>query len=645
MCGIAGAVFWNSGDAPPDLIGVVARMTETLTHRGPDGHGVTRCTSMPDRGPMAVFGHRRLAIIDLSDRARQPMTQPDRRLCLTYNGEIYNHRALRRELEAEGRIFTSTSDTEVLLHGYDAWGTGLLDRLDGMFAFAIWDDRARELLLVRDRLGIKPLYVAQGPGHVLFASEVRALLASGLVPRQIDPVGLSEYLAYQTVPAPRTLIAGVEMLPPGHLAVGRAAHRLRPRAYWDLLASRSADVGGLTQRESQERLGHLLTDAIAGHFVSDVPVGIFLSGGIDSSALVSLAMTAGHRPHTFAVTFPGTVQDESTFARTVATYFGTDHTEVPIHPAEAVAGMQDALDSLDQPSGDGVNTFLVARAVRSAGLKVALSGLGGDELFGGYPSFDRLERLTGYAPALRQSPGSAKQMAATAMKWIGRSSVASAKAAALLETDGSLPEAFPILRQMFAADDRARLLSTRWQEAGKSPDPYSTLLRAAADDHRHVDLMTLTSYAEARTYMHDVLLRDTDQMSMRHALEVRVPLLDHRVVEFVMGVPASVKRSTGRAKPLLTDSLPQPLPAAVIDRPKQGFVLPLGDWMRGTLRDTCETALGSRGLSGREMFQPGAIDRLWTAFLSGDRRTSWSRLWTLVALGAWMHRHDVEARV
>jgi asparagine synthase (glutamine-hydrolysing) len=319
--------------------------------------------------------------------------------------------------------------------------------------------------------------------------------------------------------------------------------------------------------------------------------------------------------------------------------------EVPVRPADAVAGVRDALASLDHPSGDGVNTFLVARAVRSAGLKVALSGLGGDELFGGYPSFQRLERLSGYGPALRQSPGAAKHLAAAAVKWVGGSSVASSKAAALMETDGSVPEAFPILRQMFAPDERARLLSTRWRDAAEAPDPYVTLLRAASEDHRDADLMTLTSYAEARTYMHDVLLRDTDQMSMRHALEVRVPLLDHRVVEFVMGVRESIKRPDGRPKRLLVESLPQPLPAEVIDRPKQGFVLPLGAWMRAELRPTCEAALGPSGLGAHDVFQRDVIAELWNAFLAGDSRTSWSRLWTLVALGDWLTRHEIEARL
>ena len=295
MCGIAGAVFWRPEEAPDDPVRVVGRMTDAMAHRGPDAEGVAPCRRSGTGRPVAVFGHRRLAIIDLSERARQPMARPERGLWLTCNGEIYNYGALRRELEAMGRVFASDSDTEVVLQGYDEWGRGVVDRLDGMFAFAIWDDEARELVLVRDRLGIKPLYVADTSTHLLFASEVRALLASGLVNRDIDPVGLSQYLAYQTVPAPRTLVRGVRMLLPGHVTVARPGCT-ETYPYWDLLDWRSAEGLAVGREASRSRLGHLLTDAMAAHLVSDVPVSIFLSGGIDSSALVSLARASGHVP-------------------------------------------------------------------------------------------------------------------------------------------------------------------------------------------------------------------------------------------------------------------------------------------------------------------------------------------------------------
>ncbi len=645
MCGIAGAVFWDPQQAPEDPVGMVARMAAALGHRGPDGDGVVSCGGLGgDSSPIAVFGHRRLAIIDLSDRARQPMAHVRRGLWLTYNGEIYNYRALRRELEAVGRVFESDSDTEVILHGYDTWGRALLDRLRGMFAFAIWDRAARELTLVRDRLGIKPLYVAESAGQVLFASEVRALVASGLIARAIDPVALTEYLTYQTVPAPRTMVRDVRMLLPGHVVTARGRTPMEARPYWDLLDSRLAEGADTGPRESRARLGHLLSEAIAGHLVSDVPVGVFLSGGIDSSALVSLVSASGVVPRTFAVTFPGTPYDEGPYARLVATAFKTEHTEVPVRSADAVEGVEDALNGLDQPSGDGINTFLVARAVRSTGIKVALSGLGGDELFGGYPSFSRLDRLSGYATALKQSPAAARHVAAAVMKLVGRS-VSSSKAAALLETDGSVPEAFPILRQLFAPAERAALLAPRWRDAGASADPYVELLQRAVDRRGDAELMTMISYAETRTYLHDLLLRDTDQMSMCHGLEVRVPFLDHPVVEYVMGLGDAVKRPAGVPKRLLIESLPSPLPDASTRRRKQGFELPLAEWMRTDLRGLCEKHLGPSGLAGSGLLEPQAVQRLWRAFLAADRRTSWSRPWALVALGAWLDRNGLEARV
>jgi asparagine synthase (glutamine-hydrolysing) len=645
MCGIAGAVYWRAGEAPRDPAGSVARMTATLAHRGPDGDGVACCSRLGRDRPIAVFGHRRLAVIDLSERARQPMVSAGGRLWLTYNGEIYNHAALRRELEAAGRVFTSSSDAEVLLHGYHEWGLELVGRLDGMFAFALWDDEAGELVLVRDRLGVKPLYVAEDARRLLFASEVGALLASGLIPREIDPVGLDQYLAYQAVPAPRTLVRGVRQLLPGQTAVVRGEAR-RSQPYWDMLGWRSAEGRLVRRADSRVRLGHLLMEAIAGHLVSDVPVGVFLSGGIDSGAIVSLASAAvGDGLRTFTVTFPGAPEDEAVHARQIAAAFGTEHTEVPIGTSDALTAVEEALAGLDQPSGDGVNTFLVARAVRAAGLKVALSGLGGDELFGGYPSFARLARMSGYAAAIGQPPAPARQLAAAAVKLVGRSSVAASKTAALLESDGSVPEAFPILRQLFAPADRAALVTAPWREAGASADPYVALLREAAAAHPDVELMTLTSFAEARTYMHDVLLRDTDQMSMRCGLEVRVPLLDHHVVEYVMGLSDAVKRPGGLPKRLLVESLPAPLPPAIVQRSKQGFVLPLDRWMRTELRPMCEDALGPDGLGGSGIFEVAAVCRLWKDFVAGRRRTSWSRLWALVALGAWMRRHHIEARL
>ncbi|MCC7007748.1 MAG: asparagine synthase (glutamine-hydrolyzing) [Acidobacteria bacterium] len=643
MCGIAGVMCW--GEPPnPASIGTVERMVASLGHRGPDGRGVAVCAGDLDHrgpGPQVVFGHTRLAILDLSERGAQPMRSADRDVWITFNGEIYNFADLRAELERDGARFQSRTDTEVLLRGYERWGEDVVLRLRGMFAFAIWNGERRTLLVARDRLGIKPLYFHRGDRCLLFASEIRALLASGHVARQLDRTALATFLAYQSVPPPRTLVEGVEMLPPGTLLRVDGAGQVVERQYWDLLdgavtsPQHDGDVGR-ARREVRRRLA----EAAALHLVSDVPVGVFLSGGIDSSALVALTREAGRVPHTFSVILPGSAEDESRHARVVARRFGAVHEEISLSGQDVRRQIPEALASVDHPSGDGINTFVVARAVRTAGVTVALSGLGGDEVFGGYPSFARMRRLAALGPLWKHSPPPLRRLAAAAVRAIGGESVPSTKAAAVLETDASLPRAFPITRQVFDEATRARLLGRSRPDAD---DPYVALLEEAASRCRDVEAMSLVSYAECRTYMHDVLLRDADQMSMAHGVEVRVPLLDHPLVEHVVGLPASVKLVAGRSKPLLVDALDGLLPPEITERPKQGFVLPFADWMRTDLRSLCEHHLGRGGLGGREALVAGAIEDVWQRFLARDRSTSWSRPWALVALNAWMEACGIEA--
>jgi asparagine synthase (glutamine-hydrolysing) len=548
---------------------------------------------------------------------------------------------VRAELEARGRRFRSQSDTEVILQGYDEWGVAILQRLQGMFALAIWDGRRSELLLARDRLGIKPLYVYQGADGFFFASEIRSLLSAGVAPARLDTVALDQYLAYQTVPPPRTLIEQVRMVPAGHWQL--LAHgELKERCYWDLLDNAAIADESVDGAEARRCVGQLLKESARLHLVSDVPVGIFLSGGIDSSALVALTRNAGSIPRTFSVVLPGTRHDEAAFARAVAERFGGEHTEIPLREHELTEAVPEALARVDHPSGDGLNTFVISRAVRAAGLKVALSGLGGDELFGGYPSFDRLGRFSRYAGAWKRSPSAVRSAAAAAVRAFGRSSVASTKAAAVLETDGTLPQTFPVTRQLFALAERRALLGDAIVDAAHAHgDPYVRLLEDAVTRHPRAGLMSLVSYAEARTYMHDVLLRDTDQMSMAHGLEVRVPLLDHRLAEYVMGLPDEVKEPGAVPKRLLVESLGSDLPAECVQRPKQGFVLPFDAWMKGDLRPFCEHHLGSDGLARRGIIAEPPLRALWQAYLSGDRSTSWSRPWALVALNAWMDRNGV----
>lgn len=622
---------------------VLASMVERVRHRGPDDRG---WVTLGIKGNGAVgLGHTRLAILDISPAGRQPMTDPQTANRITYNGEVYNYRELRKQLDGDGVTWRSNSDTEVILKAYAKWGKDCLEHLRGMFAFAVWDARLQELFLCRDRLGIKPLYYYKGDGFFLFASEVRALLATGLVPRALDAVALWEYLAYQAVPAPRTLIEGVRALSPGAwLSVGATGGLVEGR-YWDPLEQASPEAPRATAAESRRKVGELLRESVALHLVSDVPVAAFLSGGIDSSAVVALMREAGHTPRTFSVVFSESDYSEARYARQVAALVRSEHTEIHLTERDLIDRLPESLAAMDQPTGDGVNTYIVSSAVSAAGVKVALSGLGGDEFFAGYPSFARLERAARYLQLWGSVPSGLRSFAAKAVERLGGASVAAAKTASILEGDGSMASAFPPLRQVLSLSQRRSLLTERLlSRVCSAQDPYLEPLSKAfarSSSTGGTGILSQVSYAEARTYMHDVLLRDTDQMSMAHALEVRVPLLDHKLVEYVMGLPDGHKRSNGTPKRLLVESLDGLLPPEVVHRPKQGFTLPFDLWMRGAMRAFCEERLGADRINSRTLLRSDQVQRLWRRFLDKGPDVTWSRLWVLVVLEEWLERNGV----
>ncbi|MBI3016263.1 MAG: asparagine synthase (glutamine-hydrolyzing), partial [Candidatus Tectomicrobia bacterium] len=591
------------------------------------------------------LGSTRLAILDLSANGHQPMPDPATGNWISFNGEIYNFRELLAELKiADPRLTTrSQTDTEVILKAYARWGRDCVRRLRGMFAFALWDQGRQELFLARDRLGIKPLYYYDHEGTFLFASEVRAILASGLVLRRLDPVGVWGYLAYQSVPAPRTLIQGIRVLPPGSWMTVDSQGTITGGRYWDLLEDASPDARSATREECRRRVRDLLREAISIHLVSDVPLGIFLSGGIDSSTVVALMCELGQVPRTFSVIFREQAYNEARHAQQVASRFHTDHVEILLGEQDLLTQLPEALAAMDQPTGDGVNTYVISRAVRSAGLTVALSGLGGDEFFGGYPSFRRLSKVGGLLRLWGRTPRAFRSLAGWMVEALGRSSVTAIKLASLVKSDGTLDATFPVTRQVFSDRERHALLENGWiSEGDGTRDSYVQLLKEAYDRAPESELFSRVSYGEARTYMHDVLLRDTDQMSMAHALEVRVPLLDHKLVEYVMGLPDAHKRPNGTPKRLLVESLDGLLPKEIVRRPKQGFTLPFEPWMRGDFRGFCEERLGPERLGGRGLFRPERLQSLWQDFLAGRRHVSWARLWLLVALEEWLERNGVE---
>lgn len=627
MCGIAG-IFGTEGLSDPKV--TVQHMTDAMVHRGPDAGGVWQS------GPL-LLGHRRLGIIDLQRASDQPMLSPDGRYTIVFNGEIYNYRELRSALEGEGRVFSTASDTEVLLQACIHWGRAALPRLKGMFAFAFWDAGKQELLLVRDRMGIKPLYVYRDDRHILFASEIRALLASGLVPRRLNEQALVDHLRYQTVHAPDTLVRGVSMLPAGHLLV-ISDEEVEEQRWYSMVGSVSEAAQHMSLPDIHREVRDRLSRAVERRLVADVPFGAFLSGGIDSSAIVGLMSSMSDAPvHTFSVVFDEAEFSEEHFATLVSKRFNTSHSPIRLSPRHMLDMLPDALAAMDHPSADGPNTYVVSKVTKAAGITMALSGLGGDEVFAGYPVFTRTLALW-QRRWITQFP-KAMRSAAASIIGAARPSIASDKLGELLRLGTfSVDDTYPVSRLTMLDRELVRVLDRNTLPPDRVGDIMRGLIR---DDGGYaLPFLSQVSIGELSTYLQNVLLRDTDQMSMAHALEVRVPFLDHELIEFVLGVDDRHK-FPHTPKRLLVDSLGDLLPREVVDRPKMGFTLPWEVWMRGELRSFCEERLTALGK--RPMFRKGAIDGLWQRFLRSDPRMNWSRIWTLVVLEDWLHRHGIES--
>jgi asparagine synthase (glutamine-hydrolysing) len=630
MCGIAGIV---SGTIPR---GALERATEALAHRGPDDSGtVVLRSDTPE--PVAIgLGSRRLAILDLSPLGHQPMHDPATGNWIVYNGETYNFRELRSRLESLGAQFQGHSDTEVLLKAYGAWGAACLGYLRGMFAFAIWDARQQKLFLARDPVGIKPLYYFSSDKLFVFASEVRALLATNLVPRRLNTAGIANYLTFGSVYDPDTLIENVHALLPGH-SLEWGDGRLTDVQYWDYAASTQNgvrdDVG--SRSHAAKHVEDLLHEAVEGQTVSDVPLGVFLSGGIDSSSLVAmLSRTNPGKVSTFSLAFRETDYNESEYCRAIAQRFHTDHHESVISQREALECVPNAIRAMDQPTMDGVNTYLVAKKTREAGITVALSGLGGDEMFAGYstfrtvPALERFARWKHWIPAkANHAIGSRVGHALAAMYPGARGQ----KLAALISENGRLIHPYFLSRMLFVPAQRERLLKDASHAASEAAGvTLRETLRAAST----FDPINRVSYLEARCYMQNILLRDADCMSMAHGLEVRVPLLDHKLAEFLFTLPGDWKLDSRTPKPLLVKATSGALPDAIVRRKKRGFTLPFERWMRDEMRGDIEKQLCSDPKGPlADVLAPDAPRAVWEQFMAG--KTSWSRPWALYVLQRW----------
>lgn len=615
MCGIAG-IIWHERRAVETTVALLTRMTDALHHRGPDDSGTY--VDAPGRVGLA---NTRLAIRDLSPAGHMPMSSPDGKCCITYNGEIYNAAELRAELRRLGHEFRSTSDTEVVLSGYEQWGDEVVTRLRGMFAFAIADHSTEpgRVLLARDPLGIKPLYYSVRADSFVFASEVCAFVAAGTTTRTVNPQALSAYLQLGSIPAPHTIFDDIRALEAGSLLIIDQHGTREPRPYFELPPPRHS--------EKRINVREALRNAVESHLVSDVPVGVFLSGGLDSSALVALA--AAHAPGiaTCTIRFHEKDADESAYARAVAHRFRTDHHEVVMVADDIVNGIDKLIRAIDQPSIDGFNTYFIAQAAAGVGLKVVLSGLGGDELFGGYPTFAGVPRVLAGVRAVRGvGMGRLAARAVTAVTRHDRWN----KITAALARPASPESAYLTYRGLFTPDEAAALLGTSHAKF----DALGYVRGRAAGGG---DVRDWVSRAELRTYTASQLLRDADVMSMAHSLEVRVPLLDTRLVETVLAVPAADRFRGSGSKPMLRAAMAGLLPAEVLARRgKQGFTFPMKEW------------LASERAAPLWDWQGGVLDsfdrKMLTSVRAGFRagRTHWSRAWSLIVLNEW-HRRAAHA--
>ncbi len=631
-------------------------MAAVMQHRGPDGEGFL---ANDPRAPGLALAMRRLSIIDLPG-GQQPIWNEARDVAVVFNGELYNYRELRERLTRLGHGFSTQSDTEVLVHGWEEWGEECLTELRGMFAFAIADFRKHYtsgpvLFLARDPLGIKPLYYAQTGEGFAFASEVGALMASGITAKRISQDALTSFLLFGSVSEPVTMYESVFSLPPGHrvlLYVPDRRRLPRPHPWWDPRRSPAAKD---TRRPrnfaaAATALRPLLEDSIRAHLIADVPVGLFLSSGLDSSAIAALAAREHAGIQSFTLAFPGTPFDESALTRIVAERCGTRHTEIPLAGDAIPARLEEALAALDQPTMDGINTYFVSWAARQVGLKVALSGLGGDELFAGYSTFadtPKLARLTGVAQFVPSTLRDAASGVLRSLFASGRTPDAARKALAAWRNPQRLPHPYFFSRALFPPGEIEKLIDPRFRPSALASDGYTLeptwlgWLQLAVDEARHQEPVAAVSWLEMRTYMASTLLRDTDSVSMARSLEVRVPLLDTPLVEFVTALPDSARQKRGAQKALLVEALGDLLPAEIRSQKKRTFTLPWEQWLRGPLKSCMEESFRSIAPLLAAFVKPEGVQSVWRSFLNG--KTSWSRPWALFVLNEWSRRAGSKA--
>ena len=644
MCGIAGII----GRLDEKNRSALQRMNDAMVHRGPDDGG-TWASDADERGWGALLAHRRLSILDLSTAGHQPMVDPVTGHVIVFNGEIYNFQELRQRLLAEGQRFQSSGDTAVMLRAIGLHGPGAVSWLRGMFAFACWDPKQRRVLLARDPLGIKPLYLARSRDpesgwSVAFASELRALLASGLLgtPR-LNPQAVASHVWNGFVVGPCTAVEGVELVWPGQFVeFDGSGNTTRQEEFWRI-SERAPDP-----TMDEEALAEALEETLRLHLTSDVPLAVFLSGGIDSSVMANLSQRAAKTPiHTFTLAFEEQELNEGPFAKRIAAAIGTQHREVMLTEGHFADNLEATLDSLDQPTFDGLNAYVMSQAIREAGFTVALSGTGGDELFGGYPSYRELPRLQRWSRRVGWVPRELQAAAASLATWpLRRSNYAVprqtrwAKLPDMVRHGDDLLTLYQLAYALFLPTFQRELLAAGFADTLADGLPQAMRQRITAETKARTPVSAIAAM-EQRLFLGERLLRDNDAASMASSLEQRVPLVDSVLFETVDRLPDQLRYHPLGRKDLLRRIGLRGLDPALFERPKSGFVLPFDRWIRRGLKNTMDQTLRDPQAIAPTGLDPAAVEKLWQSFLAGAPGMYWSRIWSVYVFVRWCHRNRV----
>lgn len=620
MCGIAGLYVFNDKIETPEKI--LMKMIDMQYHRGPDAFG-----SYVNNG--MYMGHRRLSIIDLNQNAVQPM-QNDK-YSIVFNGEVYNFIALKSKLK--NYHFKTKSDTEVILAAFEEWGENCVKYFKGQFSFAIWDKRKKQLFIARDRIGEKPFYYYHDENLFLFASEIRPIINSGLIKVALSPQGLNDYFIKQSVHSPNSIISKIFQLPAAHFGWVKN-RKLTINSYWDI-TSVNENVLSHSYTEVKKNIKTLLLKSMEGQMISDVPIGAFLSGGIDSSTIVGLMSELSDKKiETLSITFDDKTFDESHYSNIISKRFNTNHNEIRLKPETFLLNIDSYFDSVDVPSEDGPNTYIVSKMARESGLTVALSGVGGDELFAGYSSFSRWFQLNKYKP-LWKLPVSIRTIFFQILKQIGIN-INSQKLEELLKMKSL--DVFSFYELARRSHSQSSLSSILSNEIYKDINRNIILGTETNDKFTKLPLLSQYSILELGNYTQNVLLKDTDNMAMANSLEVRVPFLDHELISYVLAVPDKFKYPSSPKK-LLIDSLEGLLPDEVINRPKMGFSFPWDQWLRNELYELVNDSIHS--ICMRSEFNSTGIMNLWQNYLHHKQSVTWNQIWMIVSLERWLKMNNI----